>query len=134
MSKNFSLLELIHSDTAIKEGFTEQSQPPNDVIDNLTALADNVLQPLRDAYGKPITVNCGYRCKRVNDAVGGVANSQHLTGEAADITTNGDNEIIFNLIQSLNLPFDQLLNESNLSWVHVSHSSSGKQRKQILSL
>ena len=86
-------------------------------------------------YGKPITVNSGYRCPKLNDAVGGAKNSQHMRGEAADITAGSkmENKRLFELIWD-NLPFDQLIDESNYSWVHVSYVSTSKNRKQILSL
>jgi uncharacterized protein YcbK (DUF882 family) len=135
MPNNFSIAELLHSNTAIADGYTEQFQPPVNIISNLQALIDNVLQPLRDKLGIPIYVNCGYRCPRVNAKVGGVANSQHLTGEAADIHTD-DNKALFEAIKNSDLPFDQLIEEGNgqFLWVHVSHSAIGLQRKQVLYL
>ena len=75
-----------------------------------TALVNNVLDPLREWYGKPITVNSGFRCPALNKAVKGSATSQHMTGQAADIDT-GDrqqNKLLFDYIQK-NLPFDQLI-------------------------
>ena len=86
-------------------------------------------------YGKAITVNSGYRCSKLNAAVGGAKTSQHMRGEAADITAGSktENKKLFELIRD-NLPFDQLIDESNYSWVHVSYVSTSKNRKQILSL
>ncbi len=102
---------------------------------NLTALASNVLDPLREAYGKPIVVTSGYRSEKLNRAVGGVKNSQHLTGCAADIRSVADtvaeNRRLFNLIQQLRLPFDQLIDEHGYDWIHVSHVP-GANRRQVL--
>ena len=129
---NFTLEELLHSETAITHGFTEQFQPTSGIVKNLNLLMDRILQPLRDSFGKPITVNCGYRCPRVNQAVGGVPNSQHLEGKAADITSE-DNKALFELAKSL--PFDQLLSEKTKNgvptWIHISYNN-GANRKQII--
>lgn len=123
LTKNFKLSELLHSDTADKNGYTEQYEPTQDVVDNLTELTVRILQPLRDLYGKPITVNCAYRCTRTNKAVGGVSTSQHQLGQAADITAGSreENKILYDTIRD-NLVYDQLINEDDYSWVHVSYS------------
>ncbi len=101
----------------------------------LTALVDNVLDPLRTWWGKPITVNSGYRCPELNAAVRGSKTSQHMKGEAADIDT-GDrqqNKLLFEYIRR-NLPYDQLIDESNFAWVHVSYRADGNNRMQVLKL
>ncbi len=100
----------------------------------LKQLAVNVLQPLRDAYGKPITVNSGYRSPLVNKSVGGVPTSQHVKGEAADITggSKEENKILFEIIRDT-LDFDQLIDEKNYTWIHISYKTKGN-RKQILKL
>lgn len=101
----------------------------------LTALVDNVLDPLRTWWGKPITVNSGYRCPELNAAVKGSKTSQHMKGEAADIDT-GDrqqNKLLFEYIRK-NLPYDQLIDESNFAWVHVSYRADGDNRMQVLKL
>lgn len=133
MSKYFTIEELIHSDTAIARGI--DNTPNEEQKANLQALIDNVLDPLREAYGKPIYVNSGFRCKELNEAVGGVYNSEHLTGCAADIDTyfNEENKKLFELAQELNLPFRQLIDESNLSWVHISYNPNDIKR-QVLKL
>lgn len=74
---------------------------------NIAALVENVLDPAREKFGKPIIVNSGYRCPKHNVAVGGVANSQHTRGEAADITS-ADNEQLAKIIEE-NARFDQLI-------------------------
>lgn len=125
--------ELAKSSTADKMGI--DNTPTSEATVALSNLVTHVLDPLREMYGKPITVNSGYRCPKLNAAVCGAKNSQHMRGEAADITAGSktENKRLFELIRD-NLPFDQLLNESNYSWVHVSYVSSSKNRKQILSL
>ena len=77
---------------------------------------------MREWYGKPIIVNSGYRCEALNKAIGGAKSSQHMLGEAADITVGSkeENEKLFDYIKD-NLEFDQLINESDFSWVHVSY-------------
>lgn len=133
MSKYFTIDELCHSDTANARGI--DNTPTEEVKENLQALIDNVLDPLREAYGKPIYVNSGYRCPALNKAVGGVSASEHLSGRAADIDTHSysENKKLFELAQELNLPFRQLIDESNLSWVHISYNSNDIKR-QVLKL
>jgi hypothetical protein len=89
---------------------------------------------LREWYSKPIIVNSGYRCEALNKAIGGAKSSQHMLGEAADITVGSkeENEKLFDYIKD-NLEFDQLINESDFSWVHVSYRE-GRLRKQVLEL
>lgn len=132
LTANFTLEEMLHSNAADVMGFQEQYQPSDEVVDNLRLLAETILQPLRDEFKKPISVNCGYRCKRVNDAVKGVTNSQHMKGQATDITSK-DNKLLFDTIKEMDLPFDQLINEKNYSWIHVSYNKDGN-RRQILHL
>ena len=129
----FTITEMTQSDTARRLGI---NNTPNDTARRtLINLVENILDPLRSEYGKPIIVNSGYRSMTLNNAVGGSSTSQHLAGEAADIESAGrsrkENEKLFNLIISLGLPFDQLVNEYNFDWVHVSFSSS-RRRGQIL--
>lgn len=125
--------ELTKSSTSDKLGIDNTPTPEASVA--LSNLVTHVLDPLREMYGKAITVNSGYRCSKLNAAVGGAKTSQHMRGEAADITAGSktENKKLFELIRD-NLPFDQLIDESNYSWVHVSYVSTSKNRKQILSL
>ena len=132
--KYFTLNELTASSTAKRKGI--DNTPDATVKANLTALVANILDPLREAYGKPIVVSSGYRCPKLNRAVGGAAKSQHVTGQAADIhtlsDTPADNKKLFDLILKLKLPFDQLINEYNFNWVHVSFSP--RNRRQVLKI
>lgn len=130
--KYFTIEELSFSQTASRKNI--DNTPDGRVRANLTALVANILDPLREAYGKPIIVTSGYRCAKLNKAVGGVKNSQHLTGEAADIQAVSkqpkDNKEIFDLIKKLKLPFDQLIDEYGMAWVHVSYSK--RNRRQVI--
>lgn len=128
--KHFTIKELCKSDTATRRGI--KNEPTEEVVRNLIALVDNVLDPLREWYGKPIYVNSGYRCPLLNKAVGGVANSQHLSGEAADIDVNDtkENRKLFAWIEE-NCEFDQLLWENGGAWIHVSYKRSGKNRQMV---
>lgn len=102
---------------------------------NIAALVDNVLDPLREAWGRPLTVTSGYRCAELNKAVGGSKTSHHCNGMAADITTGNkvDNRKLFQLVLSLGLPFTQLIDEKDFSWVHVSLDPANVKR-QVLKL
>lgn len=128
--KYFTIKELCKSSTADK--YKINNDPDESIIKNLTELVDKILDPLREAYGGPITVTSGYRCPQLNKKTGGVSNSQHLEGRAADISvgTKANNKKLFELAQKLNLPFDQLIDEYNYSWVHISYSP--RNRRQIL--
>lgn len=132
--KHFTIADLCKSATAERLGIDNRCKKEHVV--NMTALVDNVLDPLREAYGKPIRVNSGFRCPALNKAVRGSATSDHMTGRAADITggSAAENKRLFYMIQSLGLPFDQLIDEKNFAWVHVSYRSEKDNRKQILKL
>lgn len=127
LSKNFSLEELIASNTAkIKK---IDNTPSEQIKKNLERLAKEVLQPIRDKYGYPITVTSGYRCTKLNAAVGGVKNSQHLTGEAADIKCTATSKatlfkIIKTMIEKKEIKVGQLIWEYGTkkepNWIHVS--------------
>lgn len=129
MSANFKFSELF----ATSHG---SNIPPAgvfiDIVDNLDALCVNVLEPARKLYGAPIYVNSGYRSPSVNLAVGGSPNSQHMKGEAVDITTGTieGNIKLFDIIAK-NCEFDQLISEGKYKWIHVSYSRDIN-RKQVL--
>lgn len=135
LSENFTLKELTDSNTAVQLGI--DNTPPGDVVTKLQALAVNVLQPLRNWYGKPICISSGYRCPRLNIAVGGSKTSQHLRGEAADIDIKGDltaGRKMFEYIKN-NLVFDQLIWEHDKRgcyWVHISYKSTGRNRHDVI--
>jgi uncharacterized protein YcbK (DUF882 family) len=128
--KYFTLKELTRTNTG------KPNVPGSEEIKNLTNLVEKVLDPLREAYRRPIRVNSGYRSMAVNDKVRGAATSQHLKGEAADITAGSpaENRRLFEMIANGGYPFDQLIDEYSYSWVHVSLKRNGMNRKQILHL
>ena len=130
--KYFTIKELCKSSTATQRGI--DNTPNSEIVSNLEQLVDNILDPLREKYGSPIKVNSGYRCEKLNKAVGGSSTSQHRYGLAADITTGSKlgNKKLFILAQQMNLPFDQKKKEKTYSWVHISFSK--KPRKQVLHL
>jgi uncharacterized protein YcbK (DUF882 family) len=132
MKDYFTMDELTRSATAIRKGI--DNTPTAEARAALTALKSNVLNPLREAWGQPIVVTSGYRCPRLNSAVGGARGSQHLYGQAADIRTLEDtpeqNRRLFELAQRLRLPFDQLIDEHGYNWIHVSHGP--RNRRQVL--
>lgn len=131
--KYFTMTELTSSATARRKGI--DNTPDAKAKAALSALVANVLDPLREKYGKPIVVSSGYRCPKLNKAVGGVARSQHTKGEAADIRcvsdSRAENKRLFDLIVASGLPFDQLIDEYGYDWVHVSFKD-GANRRQIL--
>lgn len=130
--KFFTINELTKSSTAEQKKIN--NTPSVEHEQNLIALIENILDPLREAYGKPIIVTSGYRSNILNKAIGGAKNSQHQYGFAADIRSVSDskdeNKKIFELAK--NLPFDQLIDEHNYDWIHISYSP--KHRRQILHL
>jgi zinc D-Ala-D-Ala carboxypeptidase len=137
LTENFSLAELTRSEAATRKGV--DNTPTPEAIENLRALCEKVLQPLRDAMGQPMRVNSAYRGPAANTAVGGSKTSQHMSGEAADIEFDGvDNKLLAKKIVELKLPFDQIILEfykdgdPNSGWVHVSHKRGGKQRGEVL--
>ena len=131
--KYFTIKELTTSSTATR--LKIDNTPTEEVVNNLESLVNNILDKIREAYGKPITVNSGYRCPKLNTAIGGSKTSQHITGKAADITVGNRqaNRSLFQFIQKLDLPFDQLIDQYNYKWVHISYDPN-RNRKQILHL
>ena len=135
ISKNFTLEELTASATAKAKGI--RNEPGQTDIVNLCGLVHNVLQPLRKWWGKEVKIGSGYRSLALNRAVGGVANSQHMKGEAADLCIDGDMEKACAWFQFIkqHCEFDQLIMEHNSKgtyWVHVSYKCDGTNRKQVI--
>lgn len=128
ISKNFNFFEFEESETARKRRINNVITS-TEVRDSIKALVENVLQPLRDAWGKPLHINSGYRCPELNAAVGGVPTSQHVKGEAADIACS-EPHMLAQLACDLGLPFDQLILYP--TFVHFSHRLDGNQRQKVL--
>ena len=137
VTMHFTIEELYASETAKRLGI--DNKPSVQKMINLVYLAANVLEPLRVAMNEPVRISSGYRCEKLNKAVGGVYNSQHLKGQAADICIDGDmtkGRRWFNYIRD-HLNFDQLIWEHDKSgtyWIHVSfvYPDFGKNRRQVI--
>ena len=133
IAKYFTLAEMCASDTAKEKGI--KNQPTVTEVVNLCLLCTKVLDPLRKAMG-PITISSGFRCAALNKAVGGVRNSQHMKGQAADINIKGNlayGKKIFAWIKEY-CEFDQLIwehSKAGVYWVHVSYNLDGN-RKQVI--
>jgi hypothetical protein len=127
MTKNFTLAELTKTNTGLPNAL------PKHLEGNLRALAENVLQPARDALGAIEVTSC-YRSPEVNRKVGGASKSQHVQAQAADLKFFGGNDVLFKWI-ARNLEYDQIIWEFGTdvepAWVHVSYVE-GKNRKQKL--
>ena len=132
LSKNFALSEIIHSNTAKRLGI--DNEPTETHLQNMQHLVDNLIQPLRDAVG-PIRVRSGYRNPELNRAIGGSRSSQHCKGEALDLQfwQNGKmmNELIYEWILDSGIEFDQMINEFDFAWIHISLVKKGN-RRQVL--
>lgn len=134
-SKHFDLYQLIASNTATRENIEEQFNPPTYVVNNLRMLVLNVLEPIRDLINAPVIDSSGYRCRNLNTKVGGEWNSQHLSGEAADITAEGYTvEKLYETIKASKINFDELIIENNgkgVFWVHVSYDPNKIEQRGI---
>ena len=137
LSANFSLQEFTKSQTATRKGL--DNTPGEQHLANAKELFANVVQKVRDHFG-PTVINSGYRCKKLNTAIGGSKKSQHCFGEAADIEVPTlSNRDLAEWIKN-NLDFDQLILEfyngkdPRSGWVHVSYKSKEDNRKQCLTI
>jgi hypothetical protein len=126
ISKNFRYSEFEDSEKAKECGI--DNTIPEELKPRIKALVDNVLQPLRDAWGA-MPINSGYRCRELNEKVGGEESSQHRTGEASDVACKEPYKLA-QLAKDMDLPYDQLILYP--TFVHFSHKFNGKQRKQVL--
>ena len=136
LSKSFTLRELVKSQTAEREGIN--NNPSEAQIEALQRLCENILQPVRDHYGMPVTVSSGFRSAQLCTRIGSSINSQHASGQAADFEIFGvsNQELVIWIDQ--NLDYDQMIlefwkgpDEPNSGWVHVSYKKEGN-RKELL--
>ena len=124
----FTISELTASATALREGI--DNRPNKCAFHLLHVLVDQLLDPIREAWGEPIVVSSGYRCKELNTLIGGAKNSHHLLGCAADLIAGNkaDHRRLFKLIQQMQqqgkIRFTQLIWEGNGRWIHVSYVPS----------
>ena len=132
LSKNFSLSEITHSNTAKRLGI--ENEPTETHLQNMQHLINDLIQPLRDSIG-PIRISSGYRNPSLNRAIGGSRSSQHCKGEALDIQFwqmgKMMNELIYEWILDSGLEFDQMINEFDFAWIHISLKAKDN-RKQVL--
>ncbi|MFI3263340.1 MAG: D-Ala-D-Ala carboxypeptidase family metallohydrolase [Rikenellaceae bacterium] len=133
MGTFFTIKELSRSNVAAKQGI--DNTPIGEIKDNLEVMINKLLDPVRVKWGSPITVNSGYRSLELNKAVGGVATSQHTKGQAVDITAGSPakNKELFDIIIASGFEFDQLIDERNYTWLHLSYKN-GNCRNQVLHL
>tara|TARA_R110002124_G_scaffold23240_3_gene86427 strand:- start:579 stop:1031 length:453 start_codon:yes stop_codon:yes gene_type:complete len=131
LTPHFTLEEMLTSQTATRFRYFEQFDPPITIIENLRALCEHVLEPIRLSMNRPIHVSSGYRCERLNKKIGGAKSSQHMQGQAADIQVIGiKTEDLFQFIRDANLPYDQIIQEFD-SWVHISYKSASRNEALI---
>lgn len=126
LTTNFSLREFTYS--TIAECKCIKNEPNKKETENIRQLCVRVLQPLREKYGKPLYINSGFRCPELNRAVGGVATSQHVKGEAADVRCD-DPRRLLTMLRSLGQEFDQAILYP--TFLHISYSE-GNNRNQVL--
>ena len=132
LSKNFTLSEITKSNTAKRLGI--ENAPNQEHLNNMQILIRDLIQPLRDALG-PIRITSGYRNPTLNRAIGGSTKSQHCKGQAVDIQfwKKGEmcNKEIYDWVLKEGIEFDQMINEFDFAWIHISLKAEGN-RKQIL--
>ena len=135
LSKNFTLSELSKSQTAVRKNI--KNEPSTAHVENLIHLAETVLQPIRDHFGKPVVISSGYRSPELCEAIGSSSKSQHARGEAADFEIMGVDNMQLAMWINKNTDFDQLILEfyepgdPNSGWVHCSAVKEGS-RGQVL--
>ena len=132
LSKNFILSEITRSNTAKRLGIS--NEPTKKHLENIQRLISNLIQPMRDELG-PIRISSGYRNPSLNRAIGGSSKSQHCKGEALDLQFWREgkmcNKEIYDWILNSHLEFDQMINEFDFSWIHISLKKD-KNRKDVL--
>ena len=133
LSKNFTLSEITKSNTAKRLGI--ENVPDKEHLKNMQVLIRDLIQPMRDALG-PIRISSGYRNPQLNRAIGGSTKSQHCKGEALDLQfwKQGEmcNKEIYDWVIKSGIEFDQMINEFDYAWIHISLKTGGKNRRMIL--
>jgi hypothetical protein len=133
ISKHITLLEATESATALRMGI---NNVPNELeLEAMKYVAENLFEPIREWYNKPIKINSFYRCLALNKAVNGSKTSGHVLGNSIDISggNKSENKKIFEFIKLSGLDFDQVINEYDYTWIHISLKKD-KNRKKILAI
>lgn len=132
ISEHITYDEATVSPTSLRLGI--KNDPTPEQLQAMKLVATECFEPLRFWYGNPIKINSFFRCAALNKAVGGAVNSQHSTGQAIDISAGSkeENKKLFDWCKA-NLKFDQLINEYDFSWVHISYKATGN-RQQVLAI
>ena len=132
LSKNFVLSEITRSNTARRKGIS--NEPEKEHLASLQTIITELVQPMRDAIG-PIRISSGYRSPKLNKAIGGSSRSQHCKGQALDLQFWEDgkinNKVIYDWVLDSGLDFDQMINEFDFAWIHISFNAN-KNRRQVL--
>ena len=140
VSANYSLYELLYSQTADKNNLKDQFDPPKDILDALKVTAEKLLEPIRKSIGKPVTVTSGYRSPELNKLIGGATKSDHSFGRAVDVKLflpggKTNSRLIFETVLKLDLDFRQLIwefgDDQEPQWVHIAYNAKDNKR-QIL--
>lgn len=135
--KHFTFRELLHSEVALRNDIV--NLPPRHeaakIYFNLTVLVNNLLGPIRERFGVPMIITSGYRCKKVNELVGGVDNSQHMKGEAVDFCFAGFSKremaaAFFEIAEKYN--FDQIIYYRKTGIIHISYRRNDNQHQVII--
>jgi hypothetical protein len=131
ISKHITFSEATYSETAVKKGIFNEPDPTQ--LGNMVTVAMMCFEPLREWYGKPIKINSFFRSDALNKAVGGSKTSQHCKGEAIDMSAGSkeENKKIFDWCKA-NLIYDQLINEYDYTWVHISYSKAGNRNQTLI--
>ena len=132
LSENFSRAEIEHSNTAKRLGISNEMSDKH--LENMQRVIDNLIQPMRDAIG-PIRISSGYRSPKLNKAIGGSSRSQHSKGEALDLQFwekgKMNNKVIYDWVLESGVEFDQMINEFDYSWIHISLKKNSN-RSEVL--
>ena len=138
LTEHFTLEEVTYSNNALK--YNIDNTPNKYIISNLTKICKYVMEPIRQRYGKPIIVTSGYRCLKLNTIIGGASSSQHIQGTAIDFKPKDPKDIkllwniILDMIDKGEIECRQLIDEYNLSWIHISINDKyhGYKKNQII--
>jgi len=133
ISKHITLQEATESATALRMGI--KNVPNEAELEAMKYVAENLFEPIREWYDKPIKINSFFRCRELNKAVKGSLTSGHVLGNSIDISGGNkvENKKIFDFIKTSGLDYDQVINEYDYTWIHISLKKTGN-RKQVLKI